>query len=321
MRQYLWIVIGIVLGSCGTLATPVWQPSGVPTSISVVTLPTILPTAIPATSTIQSTEVPPTETPTRQLTIEISPTRVSRSPLDRLVELRDAENGEILFNTFQPEAGFACSTCHDPASENRLIGPGLLNVAVRAQTRVNGQSAVEYIYNSIINSNDYIVDGFPEGLMPENWEEVYSGTEILDIVAYLVTLEGESIDVTDKAETQNPQQVEIPELIQLPETADADQGAELFQTFQPEAGFACSTCHRNDSEDRLIGPGLLNIGTRAQTRVDGQTDIEYLFISITNPGNFVVPDFPDTLMPKNWSEIYSEAEIYDIIAYLLTLVG
>ena len=68
--------------------------------------------------------------------------------------------------------------------------------------------------------------------------------------------------------------------IALPETADAEHGAELFETFQPDAGFACSTCHFNDSENRLIGPGLLNIGTRAATRVEGLTDVEYIFTSM-----------------------------------------
>lgn len=100
---------------------------------------------------------------------------------------------------------------------------------------------------------------------------------------------------------------------------DAENGAILFQTFQPEAGFACSTCHRSDSEDRLIGPGLLNVGTRAETRVTGQPALEYIYTSMTSPSEYVVPEYPDELMPANWAEIYSEDEIYDIIAYLLTL--
>jgi cytochrome c2 len=49
----------------------------------------------------------------------------------------DAANGELLFNTFQADVGFACATCHRADSEERLIGPGLLNIGVQAATRVN----------------------------------------------------------------------------------------------------------------------------------------------------------------------------------------
>ena len=112
---------------------------------------------------------------------------------------------------------------------------------------------------------------------------------------------------------------EVDTLASIIASHDPENGAVLFQTFQPEAGFGCSTCHRSDSEDRLIGPGLLNVGTRAETRVEGQSGLEYIYTSITSPSEFVVPDFPDGLMPSTWAEIYSEDEIYDIMAYLLTL--
>jgi cytochrome c2 len=100
---------------------------------------------------------------------------------------------------------------------------------------------------------------------------------------------------------------------------DPDHGQELFNTFQPDAGYMCATCHWADREDRLIGPGLLNIGSRAATRVEGQNAIQYLYTSIVNPGAYVVEEFPDGLMPQNWTQIYSQQDINDLIAYLLTL--
>jgi hypothetical protein len=69
----------------------------------------------------------------------------------------------------------------------------------------------------------------------------------------------------------------------------------------------------------LIGPGLLNVGTRAESRVEGLSAIEYIRTSIVNPGAYVVESFPDELMPQNWAEINAEDEINDLIAYLLTL--
>jgi mono/diheme cytochrome c family protein len=111
-----------------------------------------------------------------------------------------------------------------------------------------------------------------------------------------------------------------PEQFALRASADATRGEQLFNTFQPAAGIACATCHRVDSEERLVGPGLLNVGNRAQSRVSGLSAVAYLRQSIVNPGAYVVAGYAD-LMPKNWGQIFSEAQIDDLIAYLFTLKG
>lgn len=323
LKQW-WIVLMVVLAGCGTLATPVFRASTA-TPVAVVQAnnaqsastqqSTRTPTDEP-TATIPATDIP-TEAPTSTPTVE--PTeQVISSPIDRLVASRDPSEGEALFNILQGATGFACSTCHRVDSEQQLIGPGLLNIGSRAISRIEGQSPAEYIYNSIINPNEYIVEGFTEGVMPANWSDVYSDPEIYSIVAYLMTLEGEG-DVNPQTAINDDSTSATDAGIVLPDTADAEHGAELFETFQPDAGFACSTCHNADSEDRLIGPGLLNVGSRSAGRVDGQDTITYLYTSIVNPSAFVVPDYPDQLMPQNWAEIYTESDIYDIISYLLTL--
>jgi len=321
-----WFVLTVILAGCGTLATPVWQAE---TSTPIVVAqvndvqsarqPTHQPTEtpVPPTATLE-----PTSTPTEEPTATILPTvEQVQSPIDRLVAVSDADNGEALFNTLQSATGFACSTCHRVDSVEQLIGPGLLNIGERAETRVEGQSAAEYIFNSIKSPDDYIVEGFQGGVMPQNWGDVYSDSDLFDIIAYLMTLEGEPVtEVIDNSTDDTASDVTVmSDLTELPDTADSDNGAVLFETFQPDAGFACSTCHHDDSEDRLIGPGLLNVAKRVETRVEGQSPVAYMFTSITNPGAYVVPDFPDGLMPTNWAEIYSEDEIYDIIAYLMTL--
>jgi cytochrome c2 len=102
-------------------------------------------------------------------------------------------------------------------------------------------------------------------------------------------------------------------------TGDPKHGEELFNTFEDQVSFACATCHHFDSEDRLIGPGLLNVSVRGETRVPGQTAAEYIHNSIVNPSAFVVPDYPDGLMPQIYSQIFSEQDIQDLIAYLFTL--
>ncbi len=106
----------------------------------------------------------------------------------------------------------------------------------------------------------------------------------------------------------------------LPPSADAANGKRQFNTFQPDAGIACSTCHRVDSEERLVGPGLLNVGIRAATRVKGKSAVAYLHDSIVNPSVYVVEGYAD-IMPKTWGKVFTEAQIDDIISYLLTLTA
>lgn len=105
----------------------------------------------------------------------------------------DAAAGEALFTEMQASVGFACSTCHNAASSARLIGPGLQGIGATAATRVEGQSASDYLHTAIVDPNSFIVppdDGgpYPENLMPQTYATLFSEQQINDLVAYLMTL-------------------------------------------------------------------------------------------------------------------------------------
>ena len=314
------LLIGaLLLSACGSLATPVPLVTEAPVTEVAQLEPTEADVVEPTEAPPTETPIPVSPTPTEEPTEE--PTLVPTEPQDQISLLvsisGNVENGETLFNTFYDEVGFACMTCHLPNSEEMLIGPGLLNVGQRSVTRIEGQSAAEYIYNSIIHPNDYIVETYPENLMPQTYRDLFSDQQLFDLVAYLLTLEGEATGGTDAgAADTNSVEVVFPDFTT---PGDAARGEELFNTFQADAGFACMTCHLPDSEDMLIGPGLLNVFTRAETRVDGQTAEEYIYTSIVSPSTYVVDGFTDGLMPGNWAEIYNDESILDIMAYLQTL--
>ncbi len=139
---------------------------------------------------------------------------------------------------------------------------------------------------------------------------------------------------------------------------DPEQGKILFNTVRPEVSFACATCHRVDSTETLVGPGLLGIAGHAHNHGAAAADsmagmdmgatatpdsmagmnmgeatpeataapertlaetVEFLHTSIVDPSAFVMAGFPDNLMPKVYGTIFTEAELNNIIAYLLTL--
>jgi cytochrome c2 len=97
-------------------------------------------------------------------------------------------------------------------------------------------------------------------------------------------------------------------------TGDAAAGEELFKN----GTIPCTTCHYTDNPASLVGPSLQGIADRAGARVPGQDAVAYLHESIVNPSAYVVPTFPDAMI-QTFGTMYSEEQINDLVAYLLTL--
>ncbi len=49
-------------------------------------------------------------------------------------------------------------------------------------------TAAEYIHQSIVDPNAYVVEGFAEGLMYQNYAQDLTEQEINDLVAFTLTL-------------------------------------------------------------------------------------------------------------------------------------
>jgi sulfur oxidation c-type cytochrome SoxX len=110
-------------------------------------------------------------------------------PLGPLVDESTPEGrGQVVFNS----AG--CFACHAISGiSTGTIGPALDGVATRAGDRVAGLSAEEYIHQSIIDPNAFIVPGYADAngasVMPQNFGEILTEEQISDLIAFLLTLE------------------------------------------------------------------------------------------------------------------------------------
>ena len=99
----------------------------------------------------------------------------------------DPAQGELLFSG-QGDGEFQCSACHSLQPGKTLVGPSLADIGATAETRIEGYSAEEYLRESIVQPNAYIVTGFQPDIMPENLGKRMSAQQQADLIAYLMTL-------------------------------------------------------------------------------------------------------------------------------------
>jgi hypothetical protein len=74
-----------------------------------------------------------------------------------------------------------------------LTGPSPAGLATRAETRVAGETAEQYIRTSIQQPNAFLVSDDPQyvgngkSLMPEGLGNLMSDQDLADLIAYLLT--------------------------------------------------------------------------------------------------------------------------------------
>jgi mono/diheme cytochrome c family protein len=90
--------------------------------------------------------------------------------------------------------------------------------------------------------------------------------------------------------------------------ADPAAGEEIFAS-------TCGGCHTENGDQPA--PPRIGMGERAATRVEGMDATEYLHQSIVDPHAFLVEDY-GPIMPDTYGEDFSDEEINDLVAYLLT---
>ena len=100
----------------------------------------------------------------------------------------DPGRGEELYYELSLGQNVSCRVCHSLEPDVRLVGPSFAGVATRAETRIPGLSAEEYIRQSILDPNAYVVEEFPAGQMLQNFDEILTDEQLDDIVAFLLTL-------------------------------------------------------------------------------------------------------------------------------------
>lgn len=88
-----------------------------------------------------------------------------------------------------------CGGCHALGSISAgVVGPGLSNIGSVAGTREEGKTAEEYLRESILTPNAFVVPDCPAGpcpenVMPQDWDTKLSEEQLNDLIAFLLAQE------------------------------------------------------------------------------------------------------------------------------------
>jgi mono/diheme cytochrome c family protein len=80
----------------------------------------------------------------------------------------------------------------------------------------------------------------------------------------------------------------------------------------------CTSCHSIRPDLKITGPSLYGVASRGGERMAGLDATEYIRLSITAPGDFIVEGFSNLMQP-DFEEKLSQEELDAVIAYLMTL--
>ncbi len=82
----------------------------------------------------------------------------------------------------------------------------------------------------------------------------------------------------------------------------------------------CAGCHSLQEGEILSGPSWYDMANTAVGRVEGESPALYLYRSIMQPNASIVRRFDADVMPGDFSEKLSTAEIGDLLALLLAQI-
>jgi len=100
-----------------------------------------------------------------------------------------ASEGKEIFEQATIGSAARCKTCHSLEPGAIIIGPSIAGIGTQAVSRIPGMSAEEYLRESIIDPNAYVVENFPASVMPNVYASQLTEEQVDLLVAYMLSLE------------------------------------------------------------------------------------------------------------------------------------
>lgn len=191
-----------------------------------------------------------------------------------------------------------CLICHKVTEAGNERGPDLRHVAGEAAKRKPGMDVEEYLIESIVRPDAFIVPGYPK-MMPSALKPPanLNMAEVKAVVAYLQVLGG--TDITAK--------VQAADIAAAKAAGPVHRGKELM------GRYGCVGCHKIEGEGGEIGPEL--------TKAAANYAPAELMRKIVDPAAWTTPGFLPGIMPADLGKTIPEGDQHEIVAYLAGLSG
>ncbi|MDD2357998.1 MAG: cytochrome c oxidase subunit II [Thiovulaceae bacterium] len=231
--------------------------------------------------------------------------------------------GEILFQTL------GCVACHS-LDGSIIVGPsfqGIFGKKVKVLTNGKPREVLvdeTYIRDSVRTPTKDVVEGFPDGVMPNLSDQINPKQmeAIIEFIKKQSVVKNKAVVQAMTTSTPIPMQKTKIQTVQIPVTQQKKQtvavdGATLFKTK------GCIACHSLDGSKRVC-PSLQGIyQSKQKVTTDGKlrevvADEEYLHNSIQNPNADVVVGFKAGIMPQ-FGKMLSQEEIEALVKYLKSI--
>jgi mono/diheme cytochrome c family protein len=200
-------------------------------------------------------QAPPTPTPTATPDPNATPAATPDSETSESITGLDLAlaDYDLGFDVFVQQ----CASCHG-ASDG--VGPGLASMRDAASTRVEGLSAEEYVYQSIIDPGAFVVDGFSNS-MPADFVTTLTTEEINSLVKFVVEFDPSSM-MAGAAD----------------DTGDADSGAASDTTDADTGGAADTDTNPLPAGETMTVRGRLVSGTAEGKAIPADVPVELLLV-------------------------------------------
>lgn len=112
---------------------------------------------------------------------------VSQSAFDQWVAANSVASDDPVARGQQWYSTYGCLACHS-LDGNTGVGPSFKGVYGKEHTFEDGTTAIAdeaYLYESIVNPNAKVVQGFIAGAMPQNFGETLTEEQINDLIAFI----------------------------------------------------------------------------------------------------------------------------------------
>ena len=183
----------------------------------------------------------------------------------------DFAAGQRLFNQH-------CSGCHSLSPGASGMGPSLADIGQLAATRVSGQSASDYLFNSIVDPDAFIA-GDGTSKMPGGFDAVFSSDQLRELVGFLAS-QGARPDYREILRLNKPAVSSVATANKPLDLARIEAGRELFY-----GRYQCGQCHSTGGSvggQLLTAPSLAGVGLRGR---------QPLYQAIRNPSEQILTPY------------------------------